>query len=594
MSILLSVPDVPPADSKIWGTGELLEKIQCQHVFEDSKIFVDLKLLYPAEEIIKRFKELPKDATRDQLKKFVLDNFSLEENQEFATWNPTDWKENPSYLKEINDKALLHVGKEINKLWKILSWKCSKELKENPDRFSMIYIPNGFVIPGGRFKEIYYWDTYWIIRGLLISEMYDTVHGILKNFFYQIRKMGHVPNGTRKYYMRRSQPPYLTSMVSKYYEATGDKQILIDHLVDLETELKYFEDHRSLKYKHDGQEFLVFRYKADCVGPRPESYAEDVESAKHFKTQVEANEFYVNMMAATESGWDFSSRWIIDNYGENGSHGVKLSDVNTCFIIPVDLNSLMYKNYGHMASFYRELKNEEKAKLYEKKARTVLSTICNLLWDPHENMWFDWDMKNHKRRKYFYASNFFPLWAEAYPPKLRNCLGKCAAYYLQRSGAMKYLGGIPASLFHTSQQWDHNAWPPLQHMIVAGLNKTRNYHAQNMAFKIARNYAISTISSCNKGCACQIFEKYDPIKVGSAGGGGEYEVQTGFGWTNGVLIDFITKYGDDLVNNDSYEKRKVVSTYGRGKLRYSKTQFPVEDMAVTVNMDIAQEAEAEA
>ena len=218
----------------------------------------------------------------------------------------------------------------------------------------------------------------------------------------------------------------------------------------------------------------------------------------------------------------------------------------------------MYFTFRLIEDFCAQLKMDEKAKAYRAKANEILRTLNELLWDPLERMWFDWDMLNHIRRRFFYASNLVPLWAEAYPPEKKNRIGKDAVLYLLRMGVTTCKGGIPASLYQTSQQWDWNAWPPLQHMIVSGLNKTKNQHALKLAFQIARNYTLAILNSCTDGSdTCKIFEKYNPVEVGAAGKGGEYEVQLGFGWTNGVLIDFIDTYGDDLVENETYVPRGV-------------------------------------
>ena len=384
--------------------------------------------------------------------------------------------------------------------------------------------------------------------------MIMTARGILLNFLHQIEEFGHIPNGTREYYIRRSQPPFLISMFEKYMEKDFDSTFLREHIGTLEKELQFFEKRRCLKYKwRNGKEYTVFRYFADCRGPRPESYSEDVEIAEHhFHTKDERGEFYLHMKAAAESGWDFSSRWFID---EDGGNTGTLSNAKTAYILPVDLNALMFKNYETMGRFWSFLCCEEKVLEYKVKAANMLKSLSELFWDPREGMWFDIDILNNKRRKFFYASNLFPLWTEAYPNGLtKNTVGKYAVDYLLRTGVTTHLGGIPASVMQTGQQWDWNAWPPLQHLIVSGLNKTGNLEAKKLAFDIARRYTLSTIDSCNKSIGkCEIFEKYDPTVPGQAGGGGEYEVQLGFGWTNGVLIDFISKYGDNLIERDNYE-----------------------------------------
>ena len=195
--VLDRVPHKPPCDSPIWGSGSLLDTIQRAKLFKDSKTFVDLKLKHPESTVCANFRKLQNPPTREDLSNFVKENFSLEQGQELENWNPTDWRESPKYLGKVTDGMLLHLGREVNKLWKELSRKCSDDLRENPDFYSKLYLPNGFVMPGGRFREIYYWDTYWIVRGLLLSEMYETVKGILVNFVSQIGTFGFIPNGTR-------------------------------------------------------------------------------------------------------------------------------------------------------------------------------------------------------------------------------------------------------------------------------------------------------------------------------------------------------------------------------------------------------------
>ncbi|TRY64287.1 hypothetical protein TCAL_10817 [Tigriopus californicus] len=559
--ILDNVPDVPPTDSKIWGYGPLLETLQLSKLFKDSKTFVDLKLIRSEEDILVDFQHLSFPPKQDDLLAFLERNFDLTPGLEFEEWNPPDWVPKPAYLDQLHEKPLIYVGMQVNKLWNTLSRRCSAELKKTPELFSKIDLPHGFIMPGGRFREIYYWDTYWIIRGLLISDMDVTVRGILENFIHQIKLFGHIPNGTRKYYERRSQPPYLISMVSKYLEKTNDKTFLSQNLEHLEKELKFFETHRTILYKWKGQNYRLFHYGADCRGPRPESYVEDLEiGTMLFKTLNEREEFYLQMKAAAESGWDFSSRWFID---PNGNNMGTLADAKTTYIAPVDLNALMFKNYNQMACFYDLIGDTKRANEHVLKAREMMKAMCYVFWDAVDHIWYDIDMLNHKHRKFFYASNLFPLWAEAYPKRVAIEIGECAVDYLLNTGVTEHKGGIPASTQHTRQQWDWNAWPPIQHFIVAGLNKTKNLRAQQLAFKIAKNYVSGTIASCNViGGICGFFEKYDPLRPGVAGGGGEYEVQKGFGWTNGVLVDFIAIYGDDLLQRDTYTPKESGKVYG--------------------------------
>ncbi len=420
------------------------------------------------------------------------------------------------------------------------------DLKRN----SLIRLPETFVVPGGRFRESYYWDSYWVARGLLISDMPKTVKGMIENFVYQVRRFGYVPNGAREYYLGRSQQPYLLPMLADYVKYTADFAFVAKNVDALEMEIRFFEEKRSFQWTwKNGRKYTVFRFGADCRGPRPESYKEDAEDAEeHFEDEDERQEFYVHVMAAAESGWDFSSRWFINASG--GRVGSKL-DIKACFILPVDLNALMYKNYLILTDFMRRLGRDNKAEEYEKKAEGVFKALCELFWDDRENMWFDVDILNKKRRKFFFASNLQPLWAEAYPKEDAEKVAKCSVDYLRRSGALHCHSGIPASIYHTNEQWDFNVWAPLQQIVVEGLVKTGNDEAAAVAKDVAKKFVNSAIVACNEiEKTCSLYEKYGPMKLGKAGEGGEYDVQLGFGWTNGVLLEFIDNYGDGLIKAD--------------------------------------------
>ena len=144
-------------------------------------------------------------------------------------------------------------------------------------------------------------------------------------------------------------------------------------------------------------------------------------------------------------------------------------DVKTSHILPVDLNALMYMNYNAVSEFYSLLGDSIKSDEYIKKAAVLKEAIEAILWHPDEQMWYDYDLHNDKARKYFYPSNLFPLWADCYDVKLRDQMAKSAVDYLRKTGAIRCKGGVPTSLDESGQQWDFpNAWPPLQHILVAG------------------------------------------------------------------------------------------------------------------------------
>lgn len=219
---------------------------------------------------------------------------------------------------------------------------------------------------GGRFKELYYWDTYWIIVGLLHSQMNETARGMLLNFFSLIDRYGFVPNGNRLYYLTRSQPPQLTSMVKAYIDATGDDKIIHLAINRLNVEYEFFEENRM----HDVNGYRLAAYGAHVSlnEPRPESYVEDYSMAqKHFTNKSERGKFYGEIIAGAESGCDFSTRWFI----KDGKNQGELHNIHAKSIIAVDLNAMLYFNAKTIAEFYRKLGQMSDAIKYEKRAQQL-------------------------------------------------------------------------------------------------------------------------------------------------------------------------------------------------------------------------------
>jgi len=547
-------PVDPVCDSGIFCYGPLLEAVQMAAIYPDSKTFVDKKLKLPPGKIIKNFEKLlnSQDGSLlsvEEIKKFVDEHFD-EEGEELEHWLPEDWTPEPAFIANLRKPALRNLAKRIAKLWRDLSRRIKDEVRENPQLYSIIYVPNGFVVPGGRFREFYYWDTYWIVKALLHYDMTTTVRGMIENFLLMVKTYGLVPNGGRIYYTKRSQPPYLTLMMKEYIDKTADVQFLRAQIPTLVQEMEFFEQRRSVDVTKDGKTYTLFTFGTGGTGPRPESYREDVEDAEKYNTTEEDREkFYYNCKAGAESGWDYSTRWFINP--EGGCDG-GMTNIKTTMILPVDLNALMYMDYMAISEFFSLLGDSAKSEEFSKKAATLKEAITAVLYVEEDKMWYDYDLENDKSRKYFFPSNLFPLWADCYDPSKRDEMADSAIKYLRKTGAIRCKGGVPTSMNDSGQQWDFpNAWPPLQHILVAGLLKTENADARKMALTIARRYTDGAIFSCPDGAeVCNMFEKYNVNDIGSAGGGGEYEVQTGFGWTNGVIIDFMVLFGDDLISDE--------------------------------------------
>lgn len=241
------------------------------------------------------------------------------------------------------------------------------KLQKNPELYSIIPVENGVIVPGGRFIEFYYWDSYWIVRGLLYSEMYDTVKGMLRNFFSVIDRYGFIPNGGRIYYLIRSQVPQLASMVKSYIDITNDVDFIAEALPRLEAEFNFFVKNRA----HIVNGHTLYAYGPKVLnGPRPESYFEDYDLAQRsFKTDEEKMEFYTDINTAAESGLDFTARWFI----KDGTNEGELRDTKTRSIVPVELNSLMYFNAKTFAEYHTKLGHGKEAEKYEQKAQEIFN-----------------------------------------------------------------------------------------------------------------------------------------------------------------------------------------------------------------------------
>ncbi|KAI9556421.1 hypothetical protein GHT06_016209 [Daphnia sinensis] len=539
------VPLPPPCPSPIYCHGPLLHTVQMAKIYHDSKTFVDKKLRFDPDLVAANFSQLMdlthNKPSQNDLIIFISQHFESE-GSEFQPWDPSDWLDDPSFLKKISNQQLRNWGKELHGAWKFLGRQIKDDVRDHPELYSMIYVPNPFIIPGGRFREIYYWDSYWIVQGLLLSQMNHTVRGMLENFLQMVDVYGLVPNGGRIYYQQRSQPPMLIPMVDRYINATGDVDFLNGRLHLLEKEFQFWLTNRTVSVKGH----TLARFNSETDGPRPESYMEDFHSSAHM-SESDRQEFYVNMKSGAESGWDFSSRWFIAEGGHNEGN---LSHISTRDIIPVDLNAFVCMNARILSEMFRKVGDEDKARLYHDKYVEWKTAIQQVLWNEEQGIWLDYDISNNVQRSYFYASNIAPLWAGCWDPTPTavDAVVHKVIDYLEKSQSTKFAGGIPTSMLQTGQQWDFpNGWPPLQHMLVVGLENTGDPRAKALAFKLAQKWLINNYDAYQQSMPNAMFEKYDVTVVGLPGGGGEYDVQLGFGWTNGVIMDFLNIYGDRLV-----------------------------------------------
>jgi alpha,alpha-trehalase len=246
---------------------------------------------------------------------------------------------------------------------------------------------------------------------------------------------------------------------------------------------------------------------------------------------------YRGLASAAESGWDFSSRWFNDV--------AEISSIETENFIPVDLNSILYKVEMTLSNIFSITDNHLKKHFYQHKAINRHKSIKKYLWNEDQGIWNDYNIKQKKRNTDLYISNILPLWAEVSAlsdeqvEKLMNTI----------SPLLEFEGGTPTSLFMSGQQWDFpNAWSPLEYFLIKALENTSHSGANEYAKSIANKWIYNNYCTWKK--TGHMFEKYDVYSMGTPGHGGEYDVQEGFGWTNGVALYLIRNYGHNLLMPD--------------------------------------------
>ncbi|XP_014664066.1 PREDICTED: trehalase-like [Priapulus caudatus] len=539
-----NIADVAACDSQIYCDGPILHHAQMLRIYNDSKTFVDKSLKQDPDVVTEAFEKFllaNPDPTKQQMIDFV-DTYFGDVATEFEKWDPEsdgDWHPNIGLLNRIEDAKLRQYARDLHAVWKLLGRRISLDVKSNPQLYSLIYSPSPFIVPGGRFREIYYWDSYWTIKGLILSEMTDTVKGMINNFVTFIKELGFVPNGGRIYYTRRSQPPLLIPIVNDYYVHTADLDFVKGILEQLETEYKFWmKGKRRVTVNRNGAEYILNRYDVEVGKPRPESYREDYELAADMEP-AKAADFCSNIASACESGWDFSSRWIQGD-------GTKLRDIKTTTIVPTDLNAILCWNEKLLAKFYGLAGNEAKQREYEALVEQRRAAIRAVLWSDDDGAWFDWNMEHSSPNNdpdNHYVSSVMPYYVGCHHD---DSVEKPLWAYLKKSTLLDHIGGVPTSTLDSDEQWDYpNVWPPLEEIMVTSLSKMSIEEAKSKAVDLAQLWIFNTWLIHNS--TGKMYEKFNCEESGEPGGGGEYDVQDGFGWTNGVVLQLLDKYGDVLV-----------------------------------------------
>ena len=494
---------IPPPDQTY---AELFEAVQEGRLFEDSKTFVDaLPKGYPAA-ILNTYRA-QRDAPGFSLAKFVAEHFDLPDGA-------TEWPE-PAPRQSLRQ--------HIDSLWDILR----RDADVRQAHSSLIALPRAYIVPGGRFREIYYWDSYFTMLGLAASGRVGLIQDMVDNFAWLIGQIGFIPNGNRSYYCTRSQPPLFAAMVKLLAEVRGEPGMVTCYLDALEQEYRFWMSgeeqalrapaaYRRLVAVKGG---LLNRYWDESDIPRQESHAEDRQIAG--ESEVDESRLFREIRAACESGWDFSSRWLADPRS--------LASIRTTEIVPVDLNSMMFHLETTLAEACGLAGRRDDARAYRARADARQAMLRDLFFDQESGFFVDLLLPDLSNTGTASLAGTFPLFfGVATQPQAERVCRRIGADFLKA-------GGWVTTQIRSGQQWDApNGWAPLQWIVYRGLQR---YGFAQAARAGAERWVRNNLQVFER--TGQLLEKYDVEELGAYAGGGEYPVQHGFGWTNGVLLSLM-------------------------------------------------------
>lgn len=497
---------LPTGKSPDEALGELFHDVQASQVYSDGKTFVDL---IPR----RRMKQIQQEyLIEKQDPNFNLHDFVSRHFYRYGAYDGHPYQTPPDAT----------MRQHIHDLWPVL------ERKNRRNRGSLVALPNAYVVPGGRFSEQFYWDSYFIMLGLARDDKWPLIEGMMKNYCFMLRKYGFIPTANRTYFLSRSQPPFFARMVKLLARKKG-KRVLIEYLPYLMLEYRFWMKGRKRLDRTEHEAYarvaqmpngiLMNRYYDNKVTPRPESMREDRLTADEASDR-EADRLFLHLRAAAESGWDFSSRWF--------QAPDDIRTIHAADIIPVDLNCLLYDLEMTIADAYQLMLQPVLANRFRLAAERRVRGIQEYCWSEKQQFYVDYNFHHHEQKDVLSLAAVFPLWSHIATSQQAAAVAK----HLEQDFLKP--GGLVTTLNETGQQWDSpNGWAPLQFVAIEGL---RNYGYYNLANRIkkawiAANQNVFTTSR-------KLVEKYDVVHA-SSGGGGEYPLQDGFGWTNGVLATLL-------------------------------------------------------
>ncbi|GLS87089.1 periplasmic trehalase [Cypionkella aquatica] len=461
--------------------GDLFVDLHMSGFWPDEKAISDSILLAPAPDILRAY-HAAKAAGPVDLHAFYAAHFRPVAAQETA------YRTDPTHSPKQHLAAI----------WPHLI-RPADDAEERSTRFAL---PRPYVVVGGRFQEAYYWDSYFTQLGLLKVGKTALVLDMLENFAFAIERIGHIPNGFRSYFLTRSQPPFFAAMVQDYGRAVGDPAgAYARFLPAMQREYQYFI---ASEHNHQG----LARYWDQASGPRVEMYRTDLEAVH----KGVPDGYFRNLRAACESGWDFSARWLTDS--------ADLTTIRTTALWAIDLNCLLLRYEEILAEASHEARYAEAAKLRR-------DLISKRFYSAETGYFHDVQIADGKISPITTAAGMFALYAGA----ASQAQAETTAAWMQSH--LLAPGGLLTTDVTSGQQWDSpNGWAPLQWIAVQGLLR---YGFGDLAETLRQRW----LATCDAvfGASGKFVEKYNVLDPLAPSSGGEYALQDGFGWSNGVYLD---------------------------------------------------------
>jgi alpha,alpha-trehalase len=442
------------------------------------------------------------------------------------------------------------------------------------DPAGLLYLPSKYVVPGGRFNEMYGWDSYFIIRGLVRDKRLDLAQGMVENFFFEIEHYGAVLNANRTYYLTRSQPPFLSSMILAVYEA--QKAAGHEDRAWLEKAYGYAARDYGLwtREPHLAGSTGLSRYYDFGNGPAPESLKDETghltQVAAYFLGHPGGGRGYLvpaksgdasqerlgplfglqvcdttTSMARSDCASAGSAALISDYY--KGDRAMRESGYDISFrfgpfgaathhYAPVCLNSLLYKTEEDLALMSDLLGHKKEAVDWRRRADDRKERIQNYLWDAKRGLYFDYDFEKQLQSSYEYVTTFLPMWTGIATPEQARAIMKNLAVFEKP-------GGLVMSPYESGGQWDYPyAWAPNQLLADEGI---RRYGFKDEADRVSYEF-LSTVAE-NFRRDGTIREKYNAVTRSSETQvtAGYHMNIVGFGWTNGVFLALLNELPAD-------------------------------------------------